>query len=72
MTTIDLSSGLAAEHARDLRAAAARRRLVALARCCQPASWRRAVTHTRNAVAATRDWIGRGQLRAAPACVDCV
>lgn len=51
-----LVSALADEHIRDLHEAAARRRLVALVRCCRPATWRRAATRARAAAAAV---IGR-------------
>jgi hypothetical protein len=40
----DPTAVLAADRQRELRAAAAHRRLVALLRCCRPAAWRRTLT----------------------------
>jgi hypothetical protein len=52
-------SALADEHIRDLHRTAARYRLAALARCCQPATWRRAASRARTSLSA---WGRRGQL----------
>jgi hypothetical protein len=62
MTPIDISSALAAEHTKDLYAAAARNRLAVLARCCKPAAWRHIVRRTRGAGAGVVSWFRRGQL----------
>ncbi len=48
-----LVSALADERIRDMHRTAARRRLVALVRCCRPAAWRRTATRARVAAAAT-------------------
>jgi hypothetical protein len=71
MTTLDVSSALAAEHLRDLQTTAARSRLGRLARCCQPANWRRAATRVRVTAARARNWVRRGQLSPAANYCGC-
>ncbi len=64
MTPLDLSAALAAEHRRDLRAAAGRARLAALARGCRPAAWRRALGRA----GALRTWAARDHLGRLDTC----
>ncbi len=54
MTPMDLSAALAAEHSRDLAREAQASRLAALARCCRPATWRRAAARLGDTAAALR------------------
>ena len=60
---LPMHPALAEEHIRDLHNAADRSRLVALARCCQPAAWASAVKRATNAV---RSWLHAGQLGPQP------
>jgi hypothetical protein len=62
---LPLSQALADEHIRDLHAQAARSRLMALATCCSPRTWRRTATRV---AAAARDWVRRGQLGPLTTC----
>ena len=55
-------SAFADERIREMHATAARSRLIALARCCQPTTWVRAATRARATLAAATNWIRRGQL----------
>lgn len=58
MNSITMNA-LAQEHIRDLRVAATRSRLVALASRCRPATWRRAAARI---AAPARAWIRRSQM----------
>ena len=62
MTSASVSSALAEEHIRDLHAAATRDRLLALARCCRPATWRRETARAASLVRRARASLRRGQL----------
>jgi hypothetical protein len=62
MTALDITSALAAEHIHDLQLAGQRRRLAALARCCQPAAWKRAGGRIGATAASAAAWLRRGQL----------
>ena len=49
-----LTAAVGAEHQRDLRRAASRGRLAALARCCRPSTWLAAATRLRKSVTGRR------------------
>jgi hypothetical protein len=65
MNATTLTAAAAAEHTRDLRGAAAKSRLAALARCCKPSYVRAALRATVTRIAAGRP------RRAAVACAAC-
>ena len=71
LTRLTLEAALAEEHIRDLRSAAARYRLIALARCCRPAAWQRAATRARAALTRLADWVSRGQVSPPSICAIC-
>jgi hypothetical protein len=66
MLSMDLATVLAADRSRDLARAAEASRLVALARCCRPSSWRRAAAQLVEALAVSGRRLPR--LRQGSAC----
>ncbi len=71
MTSLDLTQAVSAEHIRDLRRAAGRSRLSALARCCRPSTWARAARRTGAAGALLRATLARTPTGADVPCVTC-
>ncbi len=64
MSSPDFSRAVAAEHTRELRLAACRAGLAALARRCEPSVWSAAVRRSADAIARLRG----GSHRDTPAC----
>ncbi len=70
-TMLTLEAGLAAEHVRDLRTAATRYRMIALARCCRPAARQLAAIRARAAMNRLADRFRRDQVSRASICPNC-
>jgi hypothetical protein len=65
---LPMHPALAEEYIRDLHAAADRSRLLAIARCCHPATWRLAARRARSAIGT---WLRAGRLGPQPNYCAC-